>query len=468
MPFLFCLGLSACLGFSVLRLFASDGMSGRGFLRLAAVVSLPLGLGLSSVVYFLTCHLIGLPLMVSAALELASSAVMLYRARRTAFSEEPGVAHGSSPALLPIVAAAGVSSLISFVAWVHQMPHGAWDAFCIWNLRARFLFRNPEHLESAFSPQLGYSHIDYPLLVSETVTRAWAWMGQDSAFAPMVIGIIFTLAVVGTLVVGLMEIGGREAGMLGALFLLGTPIFVKWGASQMADVPLSFYYASAAMLLWRYYATGCVHRKLLMMSGCLAAMAGWTKNEGLCFFASLVGAVVLICPAKVQWKRRLHAAGLLFAGAAPVLVTIVLFKVVLAGANNILADQGEATVARISDWSRWALILKRMLHGIVSFGGWPVNPALLVLSGLPLISSKVHRRGPCLAVAGLLLLTLAAYFGIYLVTPNLEWHLDTSLDRLLLQLWPAWIFVVVGLSTALRRTIEPRAAATKLAETAKS
>jgi hypothetical protein len=37
---------------------------------------------------------------------------------------------------------------------------------------------------------------------------------------------------------------------------------------------------------------------------------------------------------------------------------------------------------------------------------------------------------------------LGSYFAVYLITPHdLDWHLMTSLNRLLLQLWPTIIFI---------------------------
>ena len=50
-----------------------------------------------------------------------------------------------------------------------------------------------------------------------------------------------------------------------------------------------------------------------------------------------------------------------------------------------------------------------------------------------------------LALCGALALvfTAAGYFTIYLVRPlDLAWLLDTSSDRLLLQLWPGIVFVI--------------------------
>jgi hypothetical protein len=46
------------------------------------------------------------------------------------------------------------------------------------------------------------------------------------------------------------------------------------------------------------------------------------------------------------------------------------------------------------------------------------------------------------ASAAALLLTLAGYFFIYLITPrDIYWHLRFSLNRLFIQLWPSAIFL---------------------------
>jgi hypothetical protein len=46
------------------------------------------------------------------------------------------------------------------------------------------------------------------------------------------------------------------------------------------------------------------------------------------------------------------------------------------------------------------------------------------------------------ASAAALVLTLAGYFFIYLITPrDIYWHLRFSLNRLFVQLWPSAIFV---------------------------
>jgi small-conductance mechanosensitive channel len=51
-------------------------------------------------------------------------------------------------------------------------------------------------------------------------------------------------------------------------------------------------------------------------------------------------------------------------------------------------------------------------------------------------------RPALLTAATVLILMLAGYFGIYLITPHdLRWHLLTSLNRLFIQLWPSAVFL---------------------------
>ena len=46
-------------------------------------------------------------------------------------------------------------ALIAFILFSVAEPHGGWDAWAIWNLRARFLFRGGEVWRDAFPALLG-------------------------------------------------------------------------------------------------------------------------------------------------------------------------------------------------------------------------------------------------------------------------------------------------------------------------
>jgi hypothetical protein len=79
------------------------------------------------------------------------------------------------------------------------------------------------------------------------------------------------------------------------------------------------------------------------------------------------------------------------------------------------------------------------------FSGWRLIPLTVGLAiYAKLLGAEIAReqRSSISLAIFLLALTLAGYFGVYLITPyDLRWHLRFSLDRLFLQLWPSALLV---------------------------
>ena len=95
--------------------------------------------------------------------------------------------------------------------------------------------------------------------------------------------------------------------------------------------------------------------------------------------------------------------------------------------------------------------------------GWhhPGVALLILAAALRFRLSGPERRWA--AVAGVTLAgVLAGYFAVYLVTPaNLDWHLSTSLGRLLVQVWPSALL----LAFIMFRPLEEAARQTNRRET---
>ena len=85
-----------------------------------------------------------------------------------------------------------------------------------------------------------------------------------------------------------------------------------------------------------------------------AALAGWTKNEGLAVF----GLFVLAVACERWWSSRsLRSVGVVCAGAAPVLVLIVIFKMTLAPPSYFTSEQSLAqAAASLIDGGRLRLV----------------------------------------------------------------------------------------------------------------
>ena len=465
LPALLCLAS----GFLLVRL----GWSRTGPLSadrlLRASLSVGYGLGLFSVVFFLArvFNITNLLLVDLVVLALLTAAVFLAWARtRSANAIAISASIGEQGpvwfqrALLAALGVALGAGLCSAILRLRAYPHGdGWDAFAIWNLHARFLFRGGSHWRGGFSALLPGSHPDYPLLLPAAIAHFWTYLGRDDPLVPSIIGFLFTFATVGVLFAALSTLRGRARAMLGATALLATPFFIEQGTAQYADVPLAFFFLASVVLLCLCDGnSGDAAQRpapgLLAVAGVAAAFAAWTKNEGLLFLSAIVVSrlLILIQPRGEVLTKRPHpspreiliAVAPLIAGIVPVLLVIGYFKHSIAPPSELFADP-KATVRKLLDLTRYWAIIKWYGKGFLRFGNWRLIPATLLLVAFCFVSGKEDRRAGQVGVRTSILalaLTLAGYFAVFLITPyDLYWHLRFSLTRLLLQLWPATLFL---------------------------
>ena len=103
-------------------------------------------------------------------------------------------------------------------------------------------------------------------------------------------------------------------------------------------------------------------------------------------------------------------------------------------------------MARAMDPSRYVLIALEAIKHVWNFGPLVVSPFVLLSVYLIVVGWREGDRDRAAIRAGsaALLLTTAGYFLTYLLRDlDLRWLLDTSADRLLVQLWPGVVFVVM-------------------------
>src|SRR5579872_404851 len=328
-------------------------------------------------------------------------------------------------------------------------PHGdGWDAFAIWNLHARFLFLGGASWRDGFTALIPWSHPDYPLLLPAAIAHFWSYLGNANPIVPAVISVTFAFITLALLYSSLYRLRGVNAAMLATLTLASTPFFVSQGASQCADVPLSFYFLATITLF-------CLHSQhvqsasgIIALAGLSAGCAAWTKNEGILFlFAAIVGQLLALftrrhpAPSRGQSEAFLSSISFVL-GSIPFFVLSVWFKHLAPPVD--LFSTPASMPAKLMDSSRYWVILNWYAKEFFRFGEWWIVPGTVLLAVLYTMTSKptppltlAYR-----ASAWCLGLTLAGYFAIYVITPNeLHWHLRTSLNRLFLQLWPSVIFL---------------------------
>ncbi len=435
------------------------------------------GLGLFSFAYVLSraagnTHLIATDLALVGLLLIAF--LLIHRPEPAQISELASDWQANFAARRILTAVSLFALAVAFYAAITRAivhPHGeGWDAFSIWNLHARFLFRSGSPWRDGFSSLIPWSHPDYPLLLPGAIAHFWTYLGNETQAIPAVIAIVFTFATVGLLFSSLAMLRGRIAAMLASLALLTTPFFIEQGTSQYADVPLSFFILAAIVLL-------CLHdafaqnessgtNRLLLLAGVNAGFAAWTKNEGLLFLFALIVArafsLIREAGRSSSAARRPQPALAairpflpLLIGMAPALLLIGWFKLFIAPPGDLFPDRALA-FHKLFEPSRYGAVLRWYGKEFLRFGEWLLIPGTLLLIAFYFLTRRKNvpqERGfeaglPTGAIT--LSLTLAGYFVIYLVTPrDIYWHLRNSLNRLFLQLWPSAIFLFFLLITPI-------------------
>lgn len=417
-------------------------------------LAMGLGLCVHSMMLLLLLQLdvLGRGSLVAVDLSLAIGSWIVAHLRRPAAQDSASPALAPDPALggvgmvslLLIVGLTAAILLVGTYAFrAHELtPLGAWDAFAIWNLKARFFYDvDGQSWRTAFSSAIAWSHIDYPLLVPAGVTRLWTYAGRESlalsAMQSQLFAALSLLVLFGTVA----RLRGLVSGCLAGAALIASAAAVRASVDQLADVPVGFFLLSTlAVILWMEegHATG-LRGPLLV--GSLAGAAAWTTNEGLLMFVACGLALLVFKPGDPARSRVEICRDYGIGAMIPIALALTL-KLAFGGEDDSIAGQSSSMLARLLDPARHAAIVSSFAETAIALAGWPLLAILALLAislrGLPRESGGLGIRRVALALA----LQLAGLYVVYLTTPrDLTWHLDSSNLRLFIQLWPSMVLL---------------------------
>jgi len=331
--------------------------------------------------------------------------------------------------------------IVAFLLRSAINPHGWEDAWGMWNLKARFLFRSGDNWRNTFSNLLHWTSRDYPLLVPISIVRIWSYLKNESILAQIIVAALFTFSTVALLISSLSVIRSRSTGLLAGLVLIGSRYFLKTGAYQIADIPLGFYIL-ATIVLFSLQERSDSKFRFLVVAGAMTGLAGWTKNEGILFLLVVYIVRMIVISSNRGIMAYLKELAMFTIGVLPILAVLICFKLKIPSTNELYTGQSIDTVlARLTDFSRYLVIGKSF---IVFFYDKLAKEWLIILPiyFFLLGKTKENINAESIKTAFLIVLfMLGGYFCIYLITPlNLPWHLRTSIWRLFLQIWPTIIF----------------------------
>jgi hypothetical protein len=148
------------------------------------------------------------------------------------------------------------------------------------------------------------------------------------------------------------------------------------------------------------------------------------------------------------WKRGTAAAisraGWLLAGAAPGVLLTLWLKFFLAPAVDPLVTQGGTGLARLHDLNRYTTVASGFFNNLLNLGSGVTHPLILLAILAILVRWQIEEcyRLPSLIATAALILVFFSYCLVYLITPyGLTWQVQSSFDRLLIQVWPSFLLV---------------------------
>lgn len=430
----------------------------------AASIAPSLGIGLASCLYFFFL-LAGLraPFILQADAGVWLIALLVFgldgwrRHRRSTPGVEPQVPKVKVDHAALLMTAVGCVALVALAAtafWVHRSLrlHGEWDAWAIWNLRARAILRGAPDWTSVFSKAIAWSNVDYPVLLPVSVARLWAYERAETTLIPALVALTFFASTVATVSVLVGQMRGWASGLLSGAVLVAPHTYVSLGSCQCADVPIAQFIlvalSCAAIARHAREDSGI----LMTLAGSAAGLAAWTKNEGAVLILIMLLAIGT-WPARTRYQSWYRFG----AGAAVPLAALAWFKLRLAPDNYLFTPTAITGLEdRLLDASRWTLIWTQVTERLPTWGELP-GGGLLILTLAVALTLRVNRRTAQRCGFGLAVIALmmSAYLFVYAITPlPLQWQISTSFSRLVTQLWPALVWALFQLSGAGMREHE--------------
>lgn len=423
------------------------------------------GLGITSLQYFVYLFFFAgqtwfIALQLATFLVLLLAAISAGRKRETGWPTRPSLPRLTRPQMIFSAASLLVLivSLSSTASYLLRRRQGDWDAWMMYNRAARFVYRDQPHWLQSFSGRMDpIFHADYPLLLAMNIAADWETLGVDTPHVPMVQSGLFAVACLGLMVTALAAVKSPGQAALGLMILWGTQVFVNEGAREMADVPLAFYILATGVLIYLFVLHG--RPGLIVLAGVTAGLAAWTKNEGDVFaIAGLVALAIAFIHGDGRRVVFLYIVGLVLPVAG-----VLYFKIALAPPSDVLSSGPARSMQQILELSRHVEILRAFWLEITTFGSWgvaPVSVGIIVILALYYLLFRTPISGELrpayVAGSAMLFIQAVGYYGIYLITPyDLAWHLSFSSTRVLIQVFPALVFLILTHSRTPESVLEP-------------
>lgn len=293
--------------------------------------------------------------------------------------------------------------LVAYFSIAVRQPFGDYDATW-WNMKALVIAEG--HPLDAFANS-ALPHLSYPPLQPVIIGMLWRAFGVSQSV------VIFYHAFV---YMGVLVVLSR---LRWWAYLIAGVAILPYATMQYADLSI----ALAFLFAWTAYRRYGDHA----LVGAVMGVGLLIKNEAIMLTGIMLVTIALD-------TRRLPLRVLL--GLLPGALALVIFKTIIATAPNDLVGSA-GMIERALDGTRYRLILASAANQLLYWG----YGAIVFLCLLSRLDRTRYDRAALLWVA----IAALGYILIYGITPHdLAWHLRTSIDRLVLHLFPMIAFALAA------------------------
>lgn len=410
----------------------------------AEIVGLGWALGLASFTSIgFTLYVSGLPYAsaVIPALALALVAVVVGSRVLRAARRDDVVRENAAAVPITVVGLGVAIAQVALAIWMalHSL-FGGWDAWVIWAFKARmFAFGGPRP-GYFHDPRALYEHPDYPLNIPLAGAALFRLPGTIGIHVAAIIAPACLASLLLIFFSGLTRLYGADMAALAVGALALVPLLTRNAALGYVDVPVAMYAGAANLhlvLWWRY-------RRIpdVVLMGLLVGGAIWTKKEGL-GIAGLLLLVFIAAEAShrdVRPHERIRNMALACGAAVLLPLPWLIFSRVVRPIGGDFLPLTPAVF--VANTGRIPHILLSNVLELLNVVHWSV--LWVMLTGLLVLA--IRRLTVC---GRLLLLLLVGHLVVYnmaYVFSNWEpytAHIDTSLARLVLQIVPLGLLLLL-------------------------
>lgn len=348
-----------------------------------------------------------------------------------------------------ILLTAGITIEIAYTFFRALLsPLEAYDAIAIYGLKSKIFYLAGTVPHDFLNGFRGYvPHIEYPLLIPLAETFFYTFIGSLNDVLVKIIFPLYYLAALAVLYFVCLRFTGRKTALLFTFLLATIPQFTDFAVNGYADIPFAFYCSASIFYLYLWARKKEV--SFLVLSFVLSCLATWTKSEGLMFAA----VNILVAVVGMVRAGKFSKPAVIYSSAIFLTVITYLFSLYRITGSLPQSDFASGPALNAQNLAAGIRKLPAILYAYqIQFFGpkkWNIIWILFIIALLVRFKKALYEN--ILWLTSAILLVFAGYTLIYMNSPDLSWHLDTTVSRLFIHflpvvvLWLALMFKEEGL-----------------------